>query len=487
MKSPKKRLAVSEKRKLVQSVINYSKYLADALAILLFILFSIVGSIISVVRFWQYDVFYYDFGIFDQAIWRVSRFEAPIIEHLVVGGKWIFADHFNPSLFLLSPLYWISNRSEIMLIAQAIVVAGSGLVIYFIGKEVLKKKFLPLTITLCYFLFIGLQNAVITDFHEVTIMTLPLTLVYLAFVKQKKILYFIFLLITLGFKESTFLLGVGIGISIILLNNKWLKMGIFTIITSIMWGLLAIKIIIPYFSGGIYQYSSDIHFGIKEIIIAFFDNPIKIKTLVFSFMSFGFLPLLSPAFWFLLFQDFLVRFLPIYSYTRWGFGLHYSAQLSPILAISSFYALLFLLRFKRIEKINFLIGLILIINAMILSRFILHAPFGLSYNSAFYNATKNFIFLNNLVDKVPPDKTVMTHNNLAVRFTHNPNVWLPRLDYESLAPEYILFDMRGGQNPNNFFGTVKGPERILRKVKNDKNYTILYKTSEQFVFKRIKP
>src|SRR5690606_312203 len=98
----------------------------DYFAIFFFVIFALFGSLVSLHRFWQYDIYYYDFGIFDQALWKVAQFKAPIIEHLVVGGKWIFADHFNPSLFVLSPLYWFTDRSEIMLVAQAVCVALSG-------------------------------------------------------------------------------------------------------------------------------------------------------------------------------------------------------------------------------------------------------------------------------------------------------------------------------------------------------------------------
>src|SRR3989344_3357598 len=94
----------------------------DALSYLCTLLFMIAGVFVSLNRYWQYNVFYYDFGIFDSAIWSVSRFKPPIIDHLAVGGKWIFADHFNPSIFLLSPLYWLTDRQEMILVVQAAVV-----------------------------------------------------------------------------------------------------------------------------------------------------------------------------------------------------------------------------------------------------------------------------------------------------------------------------------------------------------------------------
>lgn len=206
--------------------------LFDWAAISLSLIFALLGSIVSVIRFLQYEVFYYDFGIFDSAIWNVSHFKPPIVEHLVIGGKWIFADHFSPGIFLLSPLYWISSRSEVLLITQAIVIALSGLVIYVIGVELTKNKFASFSILLSFFLFLGLQNAVISDFHEVTVATLPLALTFWAIVKKRIKLFFLFLFLTLLFKESNFILGIGIGLFIYLTNRKQWKIAALTMLSS---------------------------------------------------------------------------------------------------------------------------------------------------------------------------------------------------------------------------------------------------------------
>src|SRR3989344_4250829 len=164
----------------------------DSLALLLFLLFTLSGTIVSLVRFWQYEIFYYDFGIFDRAIWLVSRFKSPIIDHLVIGGKWIFADHFSPSIFLFSPLFWIIQKSEVLLVAQAVVVGISGLVLYRIGKQVIKDDFLSFSVLISYYLFIGLQNAVISDFHETTVATLFFLLTFYFFLKNKVFYYWLF-------------------------------------------------------------------------------------------------------------------------------------------------------------------------------------------------------------------------------------------------------------------------------------------------------
>ena len=438
----------------------------------------------SLNRFWQYEVFYYDFGIFDQAIWSVSRFRPPIIEHFIVGGKWIFADHFSPSIFLLSPFYWLTARSEMLLIVQAVSVGLSGVVLYGIGIHVLKNKLLSLGGLICYLFFIGLQNAVIADFHELTVMTLPLMLTFWAIVRWKIWYYFLFLIVTLGFKESTFLLGIGIGILFFFLRKEWFKVGLITIALSIIWGYLSIKIIIPIFSDGFYMYAPSLSANIFDNIIAFVDDPLKQRTLFYSLLSFGFLPFLAPEFWFLLLQDYAMRFIGSPCCTRWGMGLHYNAQSAVILAVSSMFALRRLQKTRIIPKFLPLLTVLIIGNALFLYRFTLHGPFALAYNPAFYNHTKDFAFLNDLIRIIPTDASVMTQNNIAPRFTHQKVLLLKR-NYENYKPEFAVVDVRFGQNPNNFFGTedVVG---ILELLQEDSKYELIYKTKYQFVFRRVK-
>ncbi len=448
--------------------------------------YSFAATLVSLHRFWQYEVFFYDFGIFDQAIWKVSRLQAPVIDHLVTGGKLIFADHFSPSLFLLSPLYWFTNRQEILLVAQALTVSASAFLIYKIGIKILKNQWLSLCTVIAYTLFIGLQNAIITDIHEVTFATLPLALTFYAIVMDRKKLYWVALIILLGFKENLFLVGIGIGLFILFQKKSWKKIGLISILLSIVWGAMVIKLIIPFFSGGTFTYDPILPTSLGELVNRFVDSPIKIHTLLISFGTFLFLPLLVSSFWFLFFQDFLTRFVPQAYTLRFGLGLHYSAILAPLLAISSIFALKSIQGRPSLHKFLSISGLLLLIIPLYLHQFKLHGPLGLAYNPAFYRHTKNFAFLDNLISKVPKGASVMTQNNLAVRFAHQP-IYLLRDNWKIFAPDYIVLDLRDGQNPNNFFGLrIKTKEDVYSELLLDNNYDIAYQTDQQFVFRKIR-
>jgi uncharacterized membrane protein len=337
----------------MKSESNKVNWIYSSVAILFCTVFTAVGIIVSLQRFWQYEAFYIDFGQYDQAIWEVSRFQPPMLDHWILGFVPIFADHFTPSIFLLSPLYWFTSNSEMILVAQAIAVGLSGLVLYAIGNLVLKDKFMSIAIMSCYYLFVGLQNAVITEFHEITVMTLFLMLTFWVFVRKKRLLYFIFLILMLGFKETTFLIGICLGIAEFIIDKKWRKNAIATVIISIFWGIFTLKFAIPYFSSGRYLYLGNIPTNVFGDLSTLFDNPLKIHTLFYSFFSFGFLPIFAPQFWALIFQDYLSRFISLNFVTRWDLGLHYNAVSAVILALAAIYALRFFMRFSIIKKKKF--------------------------------------------------------------------------------------------------------------------------------------
>lgn len=448
-------------------------------------IFISCGILVSVHRYWQYEVSFIDFGQYDQIIWKVSRFQEPVVNHFIHGKIHVFADHVTPSIFLLSPFYWFTDRPEIILIIQSAAVGLSGLLLYEIGKSILKDRLISLSILISYFLFVGLQNAVITEFHEITVMTLPFMASFWSIVKNKKLLYFLFLIITLGFKEITFTLGIALGISLIFAGKEWRRVGFITILISLIWGIIVFKVILPYYSNGSYLYASDIPAGIIGKVSALIDHPLKRRTIFYSLFSFSFLPVFSPQFWPGIFQDYASRFLPGFFTTRWDLGMHYNAQSAVWLGVSSVFAMKFFQKFTIISRNAGLLSLILIINSLILFRFILHGPFLLAFNRDFYLQTKQMKFLNEMLKVVPLNASVMTHNNLAARFTHQ-EVRLLTPNYEAFKPDYILLDLREGQNPNNFCCDINQEEarEIYLNLLNDGKYKLIYKTKEQFVFHR---
>lgn len=450
--------------------------IVDFMAIVFLLTFFVCGVLVSLHRYWQFDVFYYDFGIFNQAIWNVSQFKLPIIDHFIVPGKVIFADHFSPSIFILSPLYWFTDRAEVLLIAQSLFVSSSGIILYIVGFQLLKDKLSSFLIMVSYFSFVGLQNSVITDFHELTILTPFLSFLYLCYVTKRKWLFIILVLIILGFKESLFTFGIGLGIFVFFSRREWRIIAILIFFFSLFWALLTIKYIIPFFSLQPYYYSPEL-----SLPIFLADSGMKIKTLLYSFSTYILLPLGAIWLYPIYILHFATRFFSERS-TRWGLGLHYSAEIAPTLA---FGALIYLQQIKKVFPIKYIrmISLLSMFASLFIFRFILHGPFLLAINPAFYNHTKDFAYLENLIKRIPSNVSISAQNNLAIRFFKQSSFILTD-DYKRNNPEVILLDLRPGQNPNNFLG-IKNEKTLFERIKADKKYTLYYHEGDQYIFKKL--
>lgn len=448
-------------------------------------IWTLAALSVSLNRHWQYQTGYFDFGIYDNAIWKVSQFKAPLVDHFYFGNsmKLIFADHFNPSIFLLSPLYWITDRQEIILIAQTLCVSISAIIAFLLANKLLKNKFAVFSLIFAYLGFVGLQNAVITDFHDTTVAVLPIMLMFWAILKKKWPLYFIFLLITLGFKESFAGLGIGMGIFLIIKNRANWKYSLITIIISILWGVTAVKYIIPFFSGGTYYYQTANVSSVGEFVRLFIEPSIKLRTYFYSFLSFGFLPIFGISLLPAIFENFFERFFSAVP-RGWDLGMHYSAILSPLMFMG---ALLPLIKFEKAGKHKKIItcyAIFLILTVFILHRFVLRGPLGLAYNRAFYEQNARVKYLQNIIQATPRKGLVMTQNSLATRFTHGQVVLL-RLDYQAMNPDYVVLNLTPGQDGAGFH-PLKYEEAVKLKdlLLKDTKYKLTKYAAELYLFSK---
>lgn len=465
--------------------INFTKVLnLEILIILLVIIYGIIAATVSINRYWQYQSFYFDFGIFDSAIWNVAHFKTPLISHVNFGieKKIIFADHFNPSIFLLSPLYWFTSYREILLVAQTVIVCLSVLIGFNIAKSLVKNKPLVFGLVAAYLGYVGLQNALISDLHDATLLTLPLMVLFWSVIKSKWFVYFICLLIILGLKETFAGLGVSLGLFVILHDKRNLKIGLCTILISIVWYLTITKLVIPFFSGDEYFYAKGVRIG--EAIANLFYPSIKLKTIFFTYLTFGFLPILNISLAPAIFENFLERFV-LSSDKRWDLGLHYNAPLAPLMFMSSVLSLRFIEKKIRIsQKYSFFFTVLLLIIVLILHKIVLRGPLDLFFNPVFYKQNQGVKYVDNLIEVSPKDGLIMTQNDLALRFSHE-DVVLLSLEYRKVNPKHVILNLTPGQNPNSFFPlNVEQVNYLKEDLIKNYDYNVTKITDYQYIFSK---
>lgn len=449
--------------------------------------YTIIVLLVLLNRFWQFEAFYYDQGLFEKAIYQVSRFQAPIIEHQTLGTVHQFADHFIPSVYLFfSPWYWFSTRYDLTLIALSLYTGLSVLVAYEVALLKIKNRFVIYALIFAYTWYVGLQNALIFFIHDITAMLLPLMLLFYFLFKEKWRWFFLLLFINLGFKETIAIVCASIGVFMWLYNKNWRKWAIVVITISLAYGFVVTKMVIPYFSDGRFLYNPMWPASYSDYIIRFIDRPSKIQVILYTLATFGFLPLFAPAALLMLIQDLLLRFVLSEAVSqRLDLGLHYNANLAVLTYISAVVGASFL-ESKRwlIGRLQYIHALFIIATVIILHRFILRGPFGLAYNLDFYRHTARQGFMHDFINKIPKEGKIMTQNNIAVFFAHEDLYILDGYDYfKKISPDVVAIDLRPGQNTNNFWPMGENSlQELVVTIKQEKVYKALVDDGQRFIF-----
>lgn len=468
---------------------KFKKYIDlhfDAIVYLFIILYAVLALSVSIGRFWQFQSFYYDFGIFDSAIWKVSRFELPVINHINFSGidRIIFSDHFNPSIFLISPFYWLTDRQEILLVIQVLAVVGASIIAYKMARENLKSKIASFGLVMAFLGYVGMQNALITDFHEATIAVLVLMMIFWFVSKKQWKYYFACLIILLGLKESFAGLGVGLGLMFLIRKVNW-KVSLGTIVISMLWGYIVIKYVIPYFSGGYYYFTpTSLPTNFNELVNDLIYPAVKVKTVAYSFATFGFLPLFDISVLPAIFENFFERFV-LSSYKGIDLGMHYNATLSPLLFMGALNVLKWLEKNEKTYKFSNILGFVIIFIVLFLHRFTLRGPLALAYNPVFYKQFAGSKYVRDFLSNVPREGLVMTQNDLAVRFTHG-KLMLITLDYKKYNPDVIALNLTEGQNPNSLYPLGYSGTTVLKDLlAKDKDYKLEKFADGLYLFTKI--
>src|SRR5690606_30455452 len=121
-----------------------------------------------------------------------------------------------------------------------------------------------------------------------------------------------------------------------------------------------------------------------------------------------------PLFYLPLLPAILINFLERFvsnEGSRWTLGMHYNAPLTVLLFISTTYIISSIEKSKK--YIANILAIIMIINTILLHRFILRGPLALVYNPVFYEQNDRVEYVDNLVRQIPSTGSVMTTNDLA--------------------------------------------------------------------------
>lgn len=265
--------------------------------------FAVGFSWLSVLRHQAFQSHAFDLGNVDQAVWNtvhgsLLRFTDMAVPPAGAVLKTRLAIHVEPILIPISLLYLLHSGPETLLVLQATVVASGAVPAYLLARIALARRWLSLVFPLAYLLHPSLQNAVLDDFHAVTLsaafLLWALYFVYTASLRG----FFASALLAAATKEEVALLVALLGLG--LLWRRQMVAGLLTIVGGVLWFLVSMVFIIRHFNPAghspyIERYNYLGH-GIGGIALGIVEHPILVWNVLTSAPRLIYLDaLLDPA------------------------------------------------------------------------------------------------------------------------------------------------------------------------------------------------
>jgi uncharacterized membrane protein len=293
--------------------------------------FAVGYSVCALLKHLHFDTSF-DLAIYDQAIWHLSRFEAPASS--IRGMSNVFGDHFHPVIALLTPLVWMVPRAETLIVAQSVLLAASIVPVFAYARD--RLPYGPaLAISIAYGLFWGMQQTATFDFHEAAFAPLGVALLILAMEHKRWAWFWVAAIGVAAVKEDLAPFLASVGGYLVLRGER--QRGAVLLLSGLVAFAVIVAFVIPSANdAGQYGYQTTFGEALRSpwrMPLQLVTPPIKMLTALLWVAPFAMLPLASPLS-LLLLPFALERFLSS-SQNHWGTIFHYSAPLAPIVAMAA--------------------------------------------------------------------------------------------------------------------------------------------------------
>jgi uncharacterized membrane protein len=481
------------------------------LFILLVVLVGFYASI-SFVNHYLLRTYALDLGMFNQALYSFSKGEMNYFTLDMAGNSPIyFADHFSPLTFFYVPFYYLFGNWTLLII-QLFSIIMAGLAVYKIAMLKLNHHLLALFCVIIFSFNWGIVSALAYDFHNNVVATMLLPWVYLWYLKDKKTLVIIGVLLILLAKEN---MGIWVGFIFSgLAIQKWWLNGksnqknkvIFEIsIALFAWSyfLFVVSYVMPELSNGpnfqLQRYDV-LGANMSEIIQTIFMHPLKtisyffMNTLGPEFQYFKlttYIVLILSGGIFLIFRPiFLWMLLPVLAQKMlssnpgfWGVGSQYSIEFSVIIIFS---IIAFLSKMKRNSSKLILVIVVAIptlgtnfhlVNAQ-LPEYLDRLNRDYTYESHYNSGGVNHAYIKSKLNQIPNDIPVSSSSCLAPRLERRQKLYHFPIIKDA---KYIVLLSKGRSH------YPLSDEQFVEKVvelKKSNQFEIVHDKFDLLIFKR---
>lgn len=325
---------------------------AWGLLILAMIIYILVMSFQSILRYMTFKATAFDLGNMDQVIWntihgRPFQFTNQAIDWYGPPNR--LGVHVEPILLPISLLYYFYADPRILLVFQTLVLAAGAPAVFLLTRRYFPARpLLAAVMSVGYLLSPALIGINIFDFHPDCVATPLLLYALLALTYRRYIWFLVLCFLTCACKEDMPLAVAFLGL-LLIWKYKLPRLGLLLLFGGALWTFIAFKWIIPHFYTGVqsnnfwYRYRAygstpgEAIFNLLFHPWLLFTEIITLERIYYIFSlirSTGFLALLAPE-WLLpalpkAASNFLSTNSPNYSGVY-----HYNAAIIPFVMLSA--------------------------------------------------------------------------------------------------------------------------------------------------------
>ena len=176
----------------------------------------------------------YDFGLYDQGVWLMSRFQAPFV---TLMGRNLMGDHTSFILVFLVPFYWLFPSAGVLFFFQSLAIGMGAVPVFLLARRLLHSEAYAIVMAATFLLHpaVGWTNR--ENFHPDAFIAPFLGFAIYAAVEKKWRMYFVFVALALLVKEDASLVLIPLGVWVAVKRN-W-KIGLLTAVGSLGFMLFA--------------------------------------------------------------------------------------------------------------------------------------------------------------------------------------------------------------------------------------------------------
>jgi uncharacterized membrane protein len=193
----------------------------------------------------------YDFGIFDQGVWLLSRGRRPFI---TIMGRHLFGDHTSFILLPFVAVYRVLPSPKVLLVVQASALGLSAVPAFLIAREKLRDELLASGVAIAFLAHPALASTSFEQFHP-DAFEVPVLLFTLWFmIRERWRPFFAGVVVLLLVKEDVAALTFALGIYVAVRHRR--RIGLATCALSAVYVLLAVAVLKPHWgvTGGFYAW-----------------------------------------------------------------------------------------------------------------------------------------------------------------------------------------------------------------------------------------